>query len=262
MADLIVNSWWSFVGSGVNLFDDCWWSLDIISITISEIKSHRAFWYNFFVDFVLGRLWRSVFVSTSFSFELLVFSGWWSLCGFWCGLPAKASVQISVVFVSKVFCICGWWSLCGFWKFGVGSLRRHPSGYRELYLCQKYFVFVSKVFCICGWWSLVVGDLCVGFGVGSLRRHPSGYREATAEGARPGWCLLLRLPGCICVKSILYLCQKYFVFVSKVFCIRLNSILYSCVRRRRRLWARTRGNVTWLLRLTSFLSFAHLDKDP
>ena len=175
MADLIVNSWWSFVGSGVNLFDDCWWSLDIISITISEIKSHRAFWYNFFVDFVLGRLWRSVFVSTSFSFELLVFSGWWSLCGFWCGLPAKASVRISVVFVSKVFCICGWWSLCGFWKSGVGSLRRHPSG----------------------------------------------YREATAEGARPGWCLLLRLPGCICVKSILYLCQKYFVFVSIVFCIRV-----------------------------------------
>ena len=182
MADLIVNSWWSFVGSGVNLFDDCWWSLDIISITISEIKSHCAFWYNFFVDFVLGRLWRSVFVSTSFSFELLVFSGWWSLCGFWCGLPAKASVRISVVFVSKVFCICGWWSLCGFWKFGVGSLRRHPSGYRELYLCQKYFVFVSKVFCICGWWSLVVGDLCVGFGVGSLRRHQSGYREAAGEG--------------------------------------------------------------------------------
>ena len=132
MADLIVNSWWSFVGSGVNLFDDCWWSLDIISITISEIKSHRAFWYNFFVDFVLGRLWRSVFVSTSFSFELLVFSGWWSLCGFWCGLPAEASVRIS-----------------GGNGWGRETRLMPVAAPPWLYLCQKYFVFVSKVFCIC-----------------------------------------------------------------------------------------------------------------
>ena len=85
--------------------------------------------------------------------------------------------------------------------FGVDSLRRHPSGYR-LYLCQKYFVFV-------------VGDLCVGFG--NLVWAPCGGIRPDIGRQR----LRARDPADACC------CASLVVFVSKVFCICVKSILYS-----------------------------------